>query len=92
MRTAEKPGKNITQKVGFRPRDPRHCTGAFLKLVCIKAQQAGCQVILLDPRSHRSSPDVPFARKHPKQSLCEREHRCSCGSWQPATKLQHDAG
>jgi len=50
--TVEKPGKNVTAKAGL---SRGLAVGLwilqqFLNVLCIKAQEAGCQVILLAPR------------------------------------------
>lgn len=77
--TAEKPGKNLRQKAGLNRAILDTAPGSFLNVLCTKAEEAGCQVILLDPRRHRSSQTCPDCRQIRKKSLSQREHRCDCG-------------
>jgi putative transposase len=53
--------------------------GSFLNVLCIKAEEAECQVILLDPRQHRSSQTCPSCSRIRKKELAKREHHCGCG-------------
>jgi putative transposase len=77
--TAEKPGKNVKQKAGLNRAILDTAPGSFLNLLCIKAEEAGCQVILLDPRRHRSSQTCPSCASVRNKSLAERRHHCGCG-------------
>lgn len=77
--TAEKPGKNVRQKAGLNRAILDTAPGSFLNVLCIKAEEAGCQVILLDPRRHRSSQTCPSCASVRKKGLSEREHHCRCG-------------
>ena len=78
-RTAEKPGKNVKAKAGLNRAILDTAPGSFLNVLRIKAEQAGCQVILLDPRQHRSSQTCPSCASVRTKRLSEREHHCGCG-------------
>jgi putative transposase len=54
-------------------------TGLFVTVLCVKAEEAGCKVILLDTRRHRSSRTCPSRARVRKKSLSERGHQCGCG-------------
>ena len=77
--TVEKPGKNVKAKAGLNRAILDTAPGSFLNVLCIKAEEAGCQVILLDPRRHRSSQTCPSCASVRKKGLAEREHHCGCG-------------
>jgi len=77
--TAEKPGKNVKAKAGLNRAILDTAPGSFLNVLRIKAEQAGCQVILLDPRQHRSSQTCPSCASVRTKRLSEREHHCGCG-------------
>ena len=61
-------------------RQERQAKGrAELNVLCIKAGEARCLVMLLDPRPHRSSQTCPCCASVRKKPLAERRHDCECG-------------
>jgi len=77
--TIEKPGKNVRAKAGLNRAILDTAPGSFVNILCTKAAEAGCQVILLDPRRHRSSQTCPCCGSICKKGLSERQHHCGCG-------------
>jgi transposase len=67
------------QKAGLNRAISDTAPGSFLNVLCIKAEEAGCQLILLDPRRHRSSQTCPCCASVRKKRLAERQHHCGCG-------------
>jgi putative transposase len=43
--TVDKPGKNVKQKVGLKRAILGTAPGSFVNVLCVKAEEAGCQVI-----------------------------------------------
>jgi putative transposase len=57
--TVDNPGKNVKQKAGLNRAILDTAPGSFVNVLCVKAGEAGCQVILLDTRRYRSSQTCP---------------------------------
>ena len=72
--TAEKPGKRVRQKAGLNRAILDATPGSFLSLLAAKAEEAACELILLDPRRHRPSQTDPVSGEVRKKALSERTH------------------
>jgi putative transposase len=77
--TVDRPGKNVKQKAGLNRAILDTAPGSFVNVLCVKAAEAGCQVILLDTRRYRSSQTCPSCARVRKKALSERGHQCGCG-------------
>jgi putative transposase len=51
--TVEKPGKNVRQKAGLSRAILDTAPRSWLSHLSSKAEEAGCRVILIDPRKHK---------------------------------------
>jgi putative transposase len=78
--TVEKPGRKVKQKAGLNRAILDATPGSFLSLLAWKAEEAACELIVLDARKHRPSQTCPCCGAVRKKGLSEREHRCGCGS------------
>jgi putative transposase len=72
--TAEKPGRNVRQKAGLNREILDTAPGGLHSLLAYKAEEAGCRLILLDPRKYRPSQVDPITGEIRKKALSEREH------------------
>lgn len=72
--TAETPGKRVKQKAGLNRSILDAAPGAFLSNLRIKAEEAGCALVLVDPRKHKPSQTCPVSGKVRRKSLGERTH------------------
>jgi putative transposase len=77
--TVDRPGKNVKQKAGLNRAILDTAPGSFVNVLCVKAEEAGCQVILLDTRRYRPSQTCPSCARVRKKALSERGHQCGCG-------------
>jgi putative transposase len=77
--TVEKPGKKVKAKAGLNRSILDATPGSLVNVLLTKAEEAGCQVVLLDPRKHRSSQTCPPCGVIRKKTLDERKHDCTCG-------------
>ena len=78
--TVEKPGEKVKQKAGLNRAILDTAPGSFINNLLVKAEEAGrCQVLLLNPRKHRSSQTCPACAGVRKKELNERDHHCGCG-------------
>ena len=78
--TMEKPGQRVAQKAGLNRSILDTAPGSFLSMLRYKAEEAGCEVIVLNTRKHRPSQTCPACDAVQKKALSEREHRCLvCG-------------
>lgn len=78
--TAEEPGTRVSQKAGLNRSILDTAPGAFLSNLVCKAEEAGTEVIVLDPRKHRPSQTCPCCDTVRKKALSERRHECAgCG-------------
>jgi len=77
--TVDKPGNNVKQNAGLNRAILDTAPGSFVNVRCVKAEQAGCQVILLDTRRYRSSQTCPSCARVGKKALSERGHQCGSG-------------
>lgn len=78
--TAEKPGRRVAQKAGLNRAVLDTAPGLFLSTLRCKAEEAGAELIALDPRKHRPSQTCPCCGVVRKKALTERRHECEdCG-------------
>jgi len=74
--TVEEPGKNVRQKAGLNRSILDTAPGSLIKMLTTKAEEAGCELIVLDTRKHKPSQTCPCCGGVRKKELSEREHRC----------------
>lgn len=72
--TAEKPGKRVKQKAGLNRAILDATPGDFISLLGSKAEEAGCQVIVLETRKHKPSQTCPLSDAVVKKPLRQRTH------------------
>jgi putative transposase len=77
--TVEDPGSRVAQKAGLNRAILDASPGAFVSMLAYKAEEAGCELLLLDPRKHRPSQTCPSCLRVEKKSMSDRKHRCGCG-------------
>jgi putative transposase len=77
--TLEEPGKNVKQKAGLNRAILDATPGSFLNMLACKAEEAGCELIVLNTRKEKPSQTCPSCRLVRKKALDEREHQCGCG-------------
>lgn len=77
--TVAKPGKRVAQKAGLNRAILDATPGTFLNMLATKAEEAGCELIVLNTRKEKPSQTCPQCRVVRKKALSERQHRCSCG-------------
>ena len=75
---AEKPGRSVKAKAGNRAILDA-TPGSFLNRLSIKAEEAGCELIVLNTRREKPSQTCPCCGTVRKKALGERMHRCGCG-------------
>jgi putative transposase len=72
--TTETPGKQVKQKAGLNREILDTAPGSFLSNLSIKAEEAGCRVVFVDPRKHKPSQTCPVSGEVRKKGLGERTH------------------
>ena len=73
--TAEKPGKNVAAKAGLNRAILDASPGGFLSLLRTKVEETGsCELVLVDPRTHRPSQTDPISGEVRKKPLAQRTH------------------
>src|SRR5262245_10987669 len=77
--TAEQPGKNVKAKAGLNRAILDATPGAFLNMLSTKAEEAGCELIVLNTRREKPSQTCPCCGTVRKKALAERAHQCGCG-------------
>jgi putative transposase len=77
--TIEEPGKNVAQKAGLNRAILDATPGSFLNMLATKAEEAGCELVILNTRKERPSQTCPSCGTVRRKALSEREHRCGCG-------------
>ncbi len=75
----DKPGKRVKQKAGLNRAILDATPGRFLSMLAYKAAEAGCELVMIDTRTHRPSQTCPGCGCVEKKPLQHREHRCGCG-------------
>jgi putative transposase len=88
--TAQKPGRSVKAKAGLKRAILDATPGAFVTRLSIKAEDAGCELIVLQTRREKPSQTCPwlagpFARK-PWASVCIS---AAAGSRQRGTRRRH---
>jgi putative transposase len=74
--TVEEPGKNVRQKAGLNRSILDTAPGSLFKMLVTKAEEAGCELIILNTRKHKPSQTCPCCGGVRKKKLSEREHHC----------------
>jgi putative transposase len=78
--TVETPGQNVKAKAGLNRAILDAPPGGLVNNLRVKAEEAGrCQVLLLDPRKHRSSQTCAPCGAIRNKGLDECDHHCGCG-------------
>jgi putative transposase len=77
--TADKLGNNVKAKAGLNRAILDATPGSFLNMLATKAEEAGCELIIVNTRKERPSQTCPCCGEVRKKALSEREHRCGCG-------------
>lgn len=72
--TEEKPGKMVQQKAGLNRAILDTAPGSFHTLLAYKAEEAGCELIVLDTRTCKPSQTDPFTGEVAKKPLSQRTH------------------
>ena len=72
--TVEKPGKNVAQKAGLNRAILDTAPGGFISMLTCKAEEAGCELIVLETRKHKPSQTDPVDGTVEKKTLKERTH------------------
>lgn len=78
--TMEEPGRNVAQKAGLNRAILDTAPGDFLNMLTYKAEEAGCELHLVDTRKYKPSQTCPSCWAIAKKSLSLRIHSCNqCG-------------
>ena len=77
--TVETPGTNVKAKAGLNRAILDATPGSFLNMLASKAEEAGCELIILNTRKKRPSQTCPSCGVVRKKALAERRHQCGCG-------------
>ena len=77
--TPKTPGMNVKQKAGLNRAILDATPGQILSMLATKAQEAGCELIVLNTRKEKPSQTCPACLNVQKKALEERQHRCGCG-------------
>jgi putative transposase len=72
--TVEKPGKRVKQKAGLNRAILDTAPGGFLSNLAYKAEEAGCEIVILETRKHKPSQTDPVDGTVKKKALKERTH------------------
>jgi putative transposase len=92
----QEPGKNIRERAGLNLAILDMAPGGFLSHLICKAEEAGGQVILVDPRKHRASQTDPVDGSVQKKVLPERtrilQDRQRIGRDQAAARMLWNIG
>lgn len=72
--TVERLGKNVAQKAGLNRAILDTAPGNFLSNLVYKAEEAGCEIIVLETRKHKPSQTDPVDGTVRKKKLSERSH------------------
>jgi len=87
--TTEKPGRNVKAKAGLNRAILDATPGSFLNMLSIKAEEAGCELIVLNTRREKPSQTCPCCGTVRKKALAERVHHSAvAGSRQHGTRRQ----
>ena len=72
--TIEAPGRCVKQKAGLNRAILDAAPGLFLSNLRIKAEEAGCVLVLVDPRKYKPSQTCPVSGEVRQKGLSERIH------------------
>lgn len=72
--TVEKPGNRVKQKAGLNRAILDTAPGGFFSNLAYKAEEAGCEIIILETRKHKPSQTDPVDGTVRKKKLKERTH------------------
>ncbi|PWC40145.1 RNA-guided endonuclease TnpB family protein [Azospirillum sp. TSO35-2] len=72
--TEETPGKNVKQKAGLNRAILDTAPSSFLAMLAYKAEEAGCELIILDTRKCKPSQTDPLSGAILKKPLSQRTH------------------
>ena len=72
--SVEEPGRQVRQKAGLNRAILDTAPGSFLSNLRIKAEEAWCVLVLVDPRRHRPSQTCPVSGEVRRKGLGERTH------------------
>ena len=70
--TVEAPGRRVKQKAGLNRAILDTAPGSFLSNLRIKAEEAGCVLVLVDPRKYKPSQTCPVSGEVRQKGLSER--------------------
>lgn len=77
--TTEEPGRNVKAKAGLNRAILDATPGSFLNMLRTKAEEAGCELIVLSTCKEKPSQTCPACLVVSKKALNERKHQCDCG-------------
>jgi putative transposase len=72
--TVEEPGKNVAQKAGLNRSILDTAPSGFLKMLTYKAEEAGCELIMLPTKKLKPSQRCPISWTVEKKTLAQRFH------------------
>lgn len=72
--TAEEPGRNVKQKAGLNRAVLDTAPGWFHSMLAYKAEETGCELIILNTRKFKPSQTDPFSGEVVKKPLSQRTH------------------
>lgn len=72
--TLEKPGKMVAQKAGLNRAILDTAPGMFNQMLAYKAEEAGCELIIINTRKHKPSQTCPISGRVVKKALSQRTH------------------
>ncbi len=81
--TVETPGRNVRQKAGLNRSILDGAPSAFLAMLRVKAEEAGCEYVEIPTRTVKPSQTCPACGSIRKKALSERVHSCECGCRMP---------
>ena len=70
----KEPGSHVRQKAGLNRAILDTAPGGWLSVLAVKAEEAACWLILVDPPGHKPSQTDPVSGAVRKKSLDAREH------------------
>ena len=77
--TIEEPGRNVAQKAGLNREILDTAPATFLRMLTYKAEEAGCELVILNTRQLKPSQRDPVSWVLAKKGLDERKHVLPCG-------------
>ena len=84
--TIEKPGKNVKAKAGLNRAILDATPGSFLNMLATKAEEAGCELIILNTRKERPSQTCPSCGTVRKKRCPSGSADAIVGSMRPAIR------